>query len=561
MESIHLPAGLEVIQKETFRHCDALTTIKLPDSLKRIEEKAFMLCLGLKEIEWGTGLEYIGYEAFMQCGALMTVEIPDYVTYVGVGAFSYCTNLKSVAIGTGLQTIGYGAFFSPGLTTVIYGAIDCNNREYYPGVQCEIFPPSVTSLTIKEGVKTIPSRMFAYLEELEEVHLPESLISIGEEAFTNCSGLKSVNFPRNLESVDNYAFSMCENLETVYYDAIDCKTSLGIAIAPVVNLFIGDEVRNLPDRCFASWNKITQVVLPSSLETIGAEAFASCTALESVTFGENIKNIGELAFSNCSSLSDVDLNMTKLTEIGGHAFQWCESITTFSVPELVNAIGETFLYGCKNIVTFNYNAIDCEDYNMYALLGCSVSKVNIGDKVRVIPSHMFWDSHSLESLVVPSSVESIGQDAFRNCGLNEVRIGDSVKEIQVGAFAGNEDLKSVVCDAVIPPKCALGAFDVTYNDDYEGYCIDINLTVPDASAEKYREASVWKYFRTINDVESSISDVTADASLSNLDGEQSISVYDLMGKLVYKGIVRLMPSLPHGTYVVNTSSRTSKMFI
>mgnify|MGYP003308452823 CR=1 FL=1 len=54
-------------------------------------------------------------------------------------------------------------------------------------------------------------------------------------------------------------------------------------------------------------SKITSVVIPDSVVSIGAHAFDDCDNLKKVTMGKNVKEIGEYAFAYCNRLERIDI--------------------------------------------------------------------------------------------------------------------------------------------------------------------------------------------------------------------------------------------------------------
>ena len=75
-----------------------LESIRVPESVRSIEKKAFSFCASLKNVTLSDGLEEIGEMAFWACKALEHVSIPSTVTEIGKNAFAGCENLKSVKI-------------------------------------------------------------------------------------------------------------------------------------------------------------------------------------------------------------------------------------------------------------------------------------------------------------------------------------------------------------------------------------------------------------------------------------------------------------------------------
>ena len=93
--SYEIPEGVESIRSKAFYKCSDLKEIKLPSTIKTIEEKAFCLC-DPKEIVLPDGLETIGKDAFGFCSSLKEVTVPASVTRIDDYAFYSCTSLLEV---------------------------------------------------------------------------------------------------------------------------------------------------------------------------------------------------------------------------------------------------------------------------------------------------------------------------------------------------------------------------------------------------------------------------------------------------------------------------------
>lgn len=80
-------------------------------------------------------------------------------------------------------------------------------------------------------------------------------------------------------------------------------------------------LKTLPDgRRWISQNNIfSSVIMPASVEHIGAGAFAECTTLSKVVFSSGLKIIDDYAFERCHSLGEIILPAT-LERIGKSAF-------------------------------------------------------------------------------------------------------------------------------------------------------------------------------------------------------------------------------------------------
>lgn len=84
-----------------------LSSIKLPESVERIECFAFIGCGSLASVSM-PGVKTVGVWAFGECPALTTVNLPS-VTRIDANAFS-STGIKTITFGSNLGSLGIGIF-------------------------------------------------------------------------------------------------------------------------------------------------------------------------------------------------------------------------------------------------------------------------------------------------------------------------------------------------------------------------------------------------------------------------------------------------------------------
>ena len=102
--------------------------------------------------------------------------------------------------------------------------------------------------------------------------------------------------------------------------------------------------------------------------------------------------------------------------------------------------------------------------------------------------NIYLNGELVKDLVIPDSVTTIGEYAFRHCSsLTSVTIPDSVTSIGAEAFFGCFALKEVYCKPTTPPN--LSADNV-----FDSNASVRIIYVPTASVNAYREADGWSEY-------------------------------------------------------------------
>lgn len=89
--------------------------------------------------------------------------------------------------------------------------------------------------------------------------------------------------------------------------------------------------------------KITSVVIPATVTTIGWNCFRECNFLTSVTIPEGVTSIGLYCFYGCSSLTSVTLP-ENLKYLGDHCFDGCDSLAEVTFKSDVPRQQDSYVY-------------------------------------------------------------------------------------------------------------------------------------------------------------------------------------------------------------------------
>jgi len=121
LENLELPDKLIFLGERAFEE-SAITSIRIPGSLKHIRNYTFSNCRSLSSVEIGEGVDSIGDSAFRFCSALESIVIPEGVKVIedvyGGYTFYGCSSLKHVTLPSTLEQLGSSTFSGCSLETI-----------------------------------------------------------------------------------------------------------------------------------------------------------------------------------------------------------------------------------------------------------------------------------------------------------------------------------------------------------------------------------------------------------------------------------------------------------
>jgi len=118
---------VKIINKHAFAYSD-IKTVKIPDTVVKIDTAAFVHCQKLESVEFGNNLEIIGSSVFFDCPNLKSIELPKSLKEIGFRAFLDCEKLKDVVIPENVAELGSTPFSDTVGTLKFLGDVPQVNR-------------------------------------------------------------------------------------------------------------------------------------------------------------------------------------------------------------------------------------------------------------------------------------------------------------------------------------------------------------------------------------------------------------------------------------------------
>ncbi|MDR1626530.1 MAG: leucine-rich repeat domain-containing protein, partial [Spirochaetia bacterium] len=245
--------------------------------------------------------------------------------------------------------------------------------------------------------------------------IPKSLNYIDYCAFQNCFSLEPASIPDSLlEDSSRSAFDGCEKLnrENIFRD--------GIVLDPSGEFLVA---------CLRE--KAGACVIPEGVRAIKNGAFRDCRKLTSIVFPQSLSSIGEEAFINCPNLDAKTLRAVKTI-----------------MEKETEALKDFLQVRAEDSYTFHADETSC-DIAMYRGKGgrVEIPAVIKGQRVEYIEYRAFANQKAITSVVIPNTVSAIINNAFEGCtGLKEISIPASVQSIHDNVFEGCVNLEAIRVD-------------------------------------------------------------------------------------------------------------------
>jgi len=192
---------------------------------------------------------------------------------------------------------------------------------------------------------------------------------------------------------------------------------------------------------------LSNITIPSGITSINSTAFANCSGLLTInvdTNNQNFRSEGNcLIRRNNNELivgCQTSVIPTSVTSIGSNSFYGQTNLTSLTIPISITSIANVFS-DCSGLTSINVNAnnpvyrsegnclIQTSDKTL--IMGCQTSV--IPSSITSIGANAFSGCSNLTSISIPLCVESIGNSSFLQCS-NLSSIFNPISVLNIGSM-------------------------------------------------------------------------------------------------------------------------------
>ena len=456
LTTLTLPEGIASIGNYAFYDCDGLETVTVPASVATLGTNVFNQCSALKTATFAEGspLTEIPEYTFYYCEQLETVTLPTGITKFGNYAFYNCSSLRELILGEAFTTIGSSAINNlSSLQKVVLPGVN------YPFTYKPNFPNSVTIFVHPDLVETYKTKSYTSSYHIVPIGSATSFDVtttdtqglqnvVGDENAQNAMELKvtgpltgtdinyiHANMPylELLDLTDAYIVEGTDNNKYNRFSDSSTPTSTSTSYQTKANVIGQYMFYNMPKlkrlllpsgattiekyaiAGYSSYSKLTEVVMPTALTSIGNYAFNNSQKLVKADIPATVTSIGSYAFNNCNALKTAVIP-DGVTKIEDYTFASCSSMTSVTLPTGLQSIGSYAFYYCQKLATAIVIPATCTSVGTYAFQNCyAIPSITFNEGLTTIGSYAFQSCQKVETVTLPASLTSLGSNAFSGC--------------------------------------------------------------------------------------------------------------------------------------------------
>ena len=408
----------------------------------------------------------IGSEVNQDCKDITSITLPETIEKIGSGVFKGA-QITELVIPKSVRDISHTAWVvlptipefkvhseNPSFESDEKGVLYTKNRVELRTVPSNIMTKVAgDTYTIDSHVTSITVGAFAKAPDLKKIKLPAGLDKVEDIGWPSIAGTPTLEAfvmdagNAKFEVVDGVLFSKEPKRLLLYPqgksgatytvpEGVEEITSYGIAGNPYLTSIDLKDVTKVKISALVNLPKLKTITIPKNLKKTGLEegAFEGCSSLEAYKVAE-----GNTDFS-----ADNGVLFSKDKDIL-YFYPIAKSDATYNIPPTVKIIADKAFQGASKLTSLviptSVEEIKSQafrqNYKLASVKFCEPSNL------RKLANYSFWTCSSLKEVTLPSSITNIGK-AFLACDSLEtinVPANAQLKTIEEDAFKSNQNLK------------------------------------------------------------------------------------------------------------------------
>ena len=403
------------------------------------------------------GITSISENMFIDHTTIKTISIPSTTSTIGNYILRGCLSLTTISISDG------NAAYSSDANGVMYDKEKTTIIQYPLGKE-------ETNYQIPTGVTTIKTYAFEKAQKLETLEIKNSVVTVETEAFESIPNLKTVSIGTTIQSIGQHAFRYCNKLESFTVDENNegkyrsvegvliqehtliqyphekkpetyiieegITTIAGYAFYqnPYVDYIkFNDDITTIQESAFSGVSKVRTITLPSTVGAIETDSFKEMKELAIVV----LRRTSDIT---CSNVFDSETTFKiyvmkesiEATLCGKTAENTIEMTQTAGeyVDFITTTKGELIVYGKDEMKNYD----NTENIAPWKTTQTSISSLKIDERVTSIGNYAFNGITIMTTVLLPTTLISIGSYSFQSTGITTISIPTSVTTIGLLSF-------------------------------------------------------------------------------------------------------------------------------
>ena len=255
---------------------------------------------------------------------------------------------------------------------------------------------------------------------------------------TNFETIKIPTSIREIQTTSGYSYGPfygCVNLKKVYIESVESWFNVRVYYTSNRE---GCNPMHYGAELYAGGELVTEVAIPKSMTELEYDYFYGCSSITNIVFHDSLYVLA--GFSGLPNLTEVNIPSC-VKVIKGNALANCQNLSVITIPDKTYHIFTQFsgtayynnpdnwdegkvlyignhLIKVKTDISGEYTVkAGTNSISPYAFESCrNLTKLNLNSELLVIGSSAFSGNTSLKSLIIPSNVRYIGDNALSGVG-------------------------------------------------------------------------------------------------------------------------------------------------